>query len=102
MGKRTYLNYKVFTHKELLKDYKELLELHKRCIKTYLVSRSLEYPTIRKFFVIYDTYIDEENILKYFFLPIKYFVNSLILYKLQNIKFYGKTKSKAKGRKIQR
>ena len=65
-------------------------------------SKSLEYPTIRKFFVIYDTYIDEENILKYFFLPIKYFVNSLILYKLQNIKFYGKTKSKAKGRKIQR
>ena len=102
MRKRTYLNYKVFTHKELLKDYKELLELHKRCIKTYLVSKSLEYPTIRKFFVIYDTYIDEENILKYFFLPIKYFVYSLILYKLQNIQFYGKTKSKAKGRKIQR
>ena len=102
MGEKIYLNYKVFTHKELLKDYKELLELHTRCIKTYLVSKSLEYSTIRKFFIIYDTYIDEENILKYFFLPTKYFVNSLILYKLKNIKFYGKPKSKAKSRKIQR
>ena len=90
--------YKVFTHKELLKHYKEYLELHKRCVKTYLVGKSLEYSSIKKFFVIYDRFIDEENILPYFFLPINYFVNSLILYKLHNIKFYGKySKSKIKG-----
>ena len=59
--------YKVFTHKELLKDYKEYLELHKRCVKTYLVGKSLEYSSIKKFFVIYDKFIDEENILPYFF-----------------------------------
>lgn len=98
MGTKNY-QYKVFTHKELLKDYREYLELHKRCVKTYLVSKSLDYPTVRKFFVIYDKYIDEENILLYFFLPIHYLVNSLILYKLHNIKFYGKrSKPKRKHR----
>lgn len=86
---RTYLSYKVFTKKELLKDKKELLELHERCIKTYLVSKSLEYSTIKKFFIVYHKYLDENNIQKYFFLPIKYFVNSLLLYKLRNIKFHG-------------
>lgn len=102
MGTKSY-QYKVFTHKELLKDYKEYLELHKRCVKTYLVSKSLDYPTIRKFFVIYDKYIDEENILLYFFLPIHYLVNSLILYKLYNIKLYGKrSKLKSKNRKVQK
>ena len=46
----------------------------------------------------FDKFIDEENILLYFFLPINYFVNSLILYKLHNIKFYGEySKSKIKG-----
>lgn len=102
MGTKSY-QYKVFTHKELLRDYKEYLELHKRCVKTYLVSKSLDYPTIRKFFVIYDKYIDEENILLYFFLPIHYLVNSLILYKLYNIKLYGKrSKLKSKNRKVQK
>lgn len=102
MGTKSY-QYKVFTHKELLRDYKEYLELHKRCVKTYLVSKSLDYPTIRKFFVIYDKYIDEENILLYFFLPIHYLVNSLILYKLYNIKLYGKrSKLKNKNRKVQK
>ena len=102
MGTKSY-QYKVFTHKELLKDYREYLELHKRCVKTYLVSKSLDYPTVRKFFIIYDKYIDEENVLSYFFLPIPYLVNSLILYKLHNIKFYGKlSKLKRKHRKIQK
>lgn len=97
MGTKVY-TYKVFTLKELLKDYKEYLELHKRCVKTYLVGKSLEYLSIKKFFVIYDKFIDEENILLYFFLPIDYFVNSLILYELHNIKFYGEhSRSKIKG-----
>lgn len=99
MGTNKRYQYKVFTNKELLKNYKEYLELHKRCVKTYLVSKSLDYQTIRKFFIIYDKYIDEVNILLYFFLPINYFVNSLIIYKLYSIKFYGKrSKLKRKHR----
>ena len=99
MGTNKRYQYKVFTNKELLKNYKEYLELHKRCVKTYLVSKSLDYQTIRKFFIIYDKYIDEMNILLYFFLPINYFVNSLIIYKLYSIQFYGKrSKLKRKHR----
>lgn len=99
MGTNKRYQYKVFTHKELLKNSKEYLELHRRCVKTYLVSKSLDYPTIKKFFIIYDKYIDEVNILLYFFLPIHYLVNSLIIYKLKNIKVYGKhSKIKRKHR----
>lgn len=90
MGTSRWLSYTPLSKKDLHKQNLELIELHKRCIKTYLVSKSLDYPTRKKFFAIYDYYITEDNIIHYFFLPIKYFVISIILHKLRNIKFYGK------------
>ena len=52
--------------KVILKANKELLELHKRCIVTYLTQRSLKHSKQKKFFVIYDMYINEKNIREYF------------------------------------
>lgn len=80
-----YVAYQVFSRKEMLKMYKELVDLHKRCIKSYLVSKSLKYSARQKFFHIYDHFIDENNIIRYFHLPVKYFVYSIIKYELKNL-----------------
>ena len=54
--------YHIFTEKELKKDLKELIELHKRCIKSYLVSKDVRYKTRKKFERLYDYYINNSNI----------------------------------------
>lgn len=64
--------------KEIQKTNKELLELHKRVCKTYLVSKNLKVRKRNMFFVIYDHSVNEKNIGHYFFIPIKYFVYLLI------------------------
>ena len=80
-----YVTYRVFSRKEMLRVYKELIDLHKRCIKSYLVSKSLKYSTRQKFFCLYDHFIDEDNIKKYFHLPVKYFVYSIVVHNLKNL-----------------
>lgn len=74
--------------KELLKTNKELLELHKRVITNYLIQKSLKIKKRKKFFIIYDLYISETNIRRYFYRPIKLFVYAMITDKLKYIEDY--------------
>lgn len=94
--------YTVFSEKDTLKQNSELLELHKRCITDYLIQRSLKFSKRKKFFKIYDFYINEVNIREYFFRPIKLFVYALITNRLSEIRDYipmEKPKKKTKRRK---
>ena len=98
-----YIAYTPMTKKERLKLYGEYIELHKRCIKSYLISKNLKYSSRQKFFYIYDHFINEENIMKYFYLPVKYFVYSLIKFQLSNIKFFSdEIKQHRKERELRR
>ena len=99
------MDYVIFSEKEMLKQDKELLELHKRCCKTYLVQRSLKHSKIKKFFIIYDWYINPKSIRHYFFRPISIFVQALVLNQLDQISDYidnnkAHVKRKRKSRKV--
>lgn len=76
------------SEKTILKANRELLELHKRCIVTYLTQKAIKYNKQKKFFIIYDHYINEKNIRMYFHRPIKMFVYALITDRLDQIKDY--------------
>lgn len=95
--------YTVLSEKNHLKQNNELLELHKRCITDYLIQKSLKLSKRKKFFRIYDFYINEVNIREYFFRPIPLFVYALITDRLDEIQDYipsnNKSKSKRKRRK---
>lgn len=81
------------------KANKELIDLHKRCITTYLTQRSVKYRVQKKFFILYDKYINEDNIRSYFHRPIKLFVYALTVDKLEQICQYmypNKSKRKKK------
>ena len=85
--------------KVLDKANKELVDLHKRCITTYLTQRSVKYRIQKKFFILYDKYINDENIRSYFHRPIKLFVYALTVDKLEQICQYmypNKSKRKKK------
>lgn len=99
------MDYIIFSEKEMLKQDKELLELHKRCCKTYLVQRSLKHSKIKKFFIIYNWYIKPKNVRNYFFRPISIFVQALVLNQLDQISDYidnnkANVKRKRKSRKV--
>lgn len=99
------MDYIIFSEKEMLKQDKELLELHKRCCKTYLVQRSLKHSKIKKFFIIYDWYINPKTVRNYFFRPISIFVQALVLNQLDQISDYidnnkANVKRKRKSRKV--
>lgn len=85
--------------KVLDKANKELVDLHKRCITTYLTQRSVKYRVQKKFFILYDKYINDENIRSYFHRPIKLFVYALTVDRLEQICQYmypNKSKRKKK------
>lgn len=99
------MDYTIFSAKEMLKQDKELVELHKRCVKTYLVQRSLKHRKIKKFFIVYDWYINTSNIRTFFFRPVSIFVQALLLGQLDEISDYvnkggyGKKHKKRRNRK---
>lgn len=70
--------YQGLPKKVLEKHRTELLELHKRCCKTYLVQRDISYRTRVKFFKLYDMKISYRNIEMYFNIPINLFVQALV------------------------
>lgn len=96
------MDYRIFSDKEMEKQEKDMVELHKRCVKNYLVQRSLKHGKIKKFFIIYDYYLGTENIRNYFFRPIDMFVRFLLLGKLEEIEDYVKADSRKKKRKHKR
>lgn len=99
------MDYTIFSDKEMLKQDKELVELHKRCCKSWLVQHSLKHSKIKKFFIVYDWYINPHNVRSFFFRPIHIFIQALLLEQLDDISDYidnnknGKRKKK-RNRKI--
>lgn len=91
--------YHIFTEKELKKDLKELIELHKRCIKSYLVAKDIRYKTRKKFDRLYDFYINNSNILDFYFLPISIFIQALVKDQLEDVRVYVHRQNKTKKRK---
>lgn len=81
-------NYIPLPKSEIIKTYKELVELHKRCITTYLVQQGCKVTIRKKFFQLYDIYIDHTNIMEFFYTPIKYFVWGLVVGKLDLVQTY--------------
>lgn len=96
------MDYTIFSDKEMLKQDKELVELHKRCVKTYLVQRSLKHSKIKKFFIVYDWYINPRNVRNFFFRPVHLFVQALLLGQLEQISDYVNNKDNGKRRKKRR
>ena len=90
------------------KANQELIDLHKRVLLNYLIQQGLEYPTYKKFFILYDSEISVRNIKSYFACPCKLFVRALLLQKLHTIKGVGtimesqreKTKKKRKKNQV--
>lgn len=87
---------------EIIKTYKELVELHKRCITTYLVQQGCKLITRKKFFQLYDIYIDHTNIREYFYTPIRHFVWGLVVGKLDLVqtRVFSKGSKKRKRRNL--
>lgn len=92
------MDYRIFSDKEMEKQEKDMIDLHKRCVKNYLIQRSLKHRKIKKFFVVYDYYMGTENIRNYFFRPIDMFVRFLLLGKLEEIEDYVKQEPGKKRR----
>lgn len=80
--------------KAIQKVDKELLELHKEVLKSYLTQRNLKHKYQKKFFRIYDYYISERNIRRFFFRPAKLFVYALVTDRLDDIEDYVPLKDK--------
>lgn len=80
--------------KAILKVDKELLELHKDVLRSYLTQRNLKHKYQKKFFKLYDYYINDRNIRRYFFRPVKLFVYALITDRLSEIEDYVPIKEK--------
>lgn len=95
----TVPKYHIFTEKELKKELKELIELHKRCIKSYLVAKDVKFRTRKKFDRLYDYYINNSNIRDFFFLPIAIFVQAVIKDQLEDVRPYVHRENKTKKRK---
>lgn len=74
--------------KVIQKTNRELLELHKEVIKSYLTQKNVRHKYIKKFLKIYDFYITPDNIRRYFYRPIGIFVKAIILNRLEAIEDY--------------
>lgn len=93
------MDYTIFSDKEMLKQDKELVELHKRCCKSWLVQHSLRHSKIKKFFIVYDWYINPHNVRSFFFRPIPIFIQALLLGQLDNISDYIDNNKNGKRKK---
>lgn len=79
----------MLSERELEKTKQDLLELHKRVLTDYLTREGLSYTGRKKFFYIYDHYINWRNIHQYFNVPCRIFVKALIKDKLELVQGVG-------------
>lgn len=82
--------------KAIEKVDKELLKLHQEVLRSYLTQIGLRHKYQKKFFSLYDRYISESNIRRFFFRPSKLFVYALVTNRLSEIEDYVPIKSKSK------
>lgn len=80
--------YTVFSKKDKLKFNQELLKLHKKTVITYLMQKDLSLSKRKKFFILYDLWINSTNIQVYFFLPVRILVKVIVLDQVKNINKY--------------
>ena len=71
--------------KVIKKTNLELIDLHKRVIKTYFVQEGVKFSTRQKFFQLYDYLISVKNIRLYFHKPVKAFIIALVEDRLDEI-----------------
>lgn len=96
------VSYIIFPDKVKHKWNKETLDIHKKVIITYLASKGIKYSTRKKLFRLYDLYIDENNILQYYFTPIKIFIAGLVRDELDKVSTYIVHNNGRKKRKYNR
>lgn len=85
--------------KAIQKVDRELLELHKEVLKSYLTQRNLKHKYQKKFFIIYDYYITEKNIRRFFFRSARLFVYALVTNRLKEIEDYVPLRITVKDKK---
>ncbi len=85
--------------KEIKKTAEDLISLHTRVILHWLIERDVEYAVRRKFWAIYDHYVNHKNIYDYFHLPVRVFVIALIKGELDYFTQKPKKKSRKRKRK---
>jgi hypothetical protein len=71
--------FRPLSEKAIKRRNEELIALHKRVIKTYLVQCGLKLKYRRQFFKLYDMTIEDTNILCWFFTPTPLFVRALVI-----------------------
>lgn len=74
--------------KVIKKSNEELIDIHKKCIINYLIQRQIKITRRKQIFIIYDHYINHENIRMFFYRPIKLFVYALVTNRLEEISNY--------------
>ena len=82
--------------KAIKRSERELLLLHKECVRTYLIQRKVRTSVQNKFWILYHLYIHDSNIHQYFFRPIRTFVYALVTDRLSEIEDYMPVKIKPK------
>ena len=85
--------------KEILHMQKDLIELHKRCLVTYFAQISFKARHRKKFFRLYDIYINTKNIQQYFFRDLELFIKALVQDRLEEISDYFPKRTKKSKRK---
>ena len=66
----------------------------KEVLRAYLTQRNLKHRHQKKFFRLYDYYITEKNIRRFFFRSAKLFVYALVTNRLDDIEDYVPIKEK--------
>ena len=91
-------------YKEWLRDQKDLLKLHRNCVKTELFYIGVSASTKLKFLKLYDLTMRPETIREYFFIKIRVFIIALVQNRLDEVKDlypnpYDSTKPKKNKKK---
>ena len=76
--------------KEITKIDRELCDNHRKCCITYLVQQGVSHRAQKKFLILYDREVNEDNIMLYYHRPIKLFVCALLRNQLNKITYYCK------------
>ena len=89
----------MLTDSYVKKTNKDLLEIHKRVITNHLHLLGVKLRNRRKFFQLYDMFINYKNIREYYNYDIEFFITRLVRDELDKIRTYYKEKPKRKKKK---